>query len=218
MDAFELFNESQKPTGIWCCGKCRKLVLSPWWTINNKTEKSTREAAEACCRSPVCKTCQQEYTPPCVSSLNECQKCSNERFQKESWERYQKRLETAEDVTATYDGPVYAEHRDDGDMNDGFFSEMEILLDCVEDGEEEDGGLPEWVFACRPRIENMDLGTILENLCSDGYEDMEDHLEIPDSLSKAIDEFNAINEAALTVYDVDYKRKIRVKPEIKGGE
>lgn len=218
MEAFELYNENQKPTGVWCCGKCRKLVLSPQWTTDSKAERSTREAAEACCRPPVCETCQQEYTPIfAVSGHGECEKCSDSRYQKKAWDLYQKRLKNAEDVTSTYDGPIYAENRNDGDMQDGYFSEVGILLDYAEDGEEEDGGLPEWVFACWSRIEKMDIGTILENLCYDGYEDMETYVVVPDSLEKAIAEFNADNEKALTVWEVDYKRKIRVKTEKKGG-
>lgn len=203
MNAFELYNEKGKPCGIWCCGKCRKLVLSPTW---RQAEKSTQEEAERCCRPPVCDTCHKEFKPQYSNQVHECDECERSRLATERDARLFKRIESAEDVTGNYDGPVYVEGSNGGDMGEGYFSSIE----CVYDDED---GADGWAFACTSRIEKLDIDHCIENLCSDGYEDMQDRLMIPQSLKDAVDEFNRLNETALTVWEADYKRKVRIAAE-----
>lgn len=202
MNAFELYNEHGKPTGVWCCGKCRKLTLSPAWTPSSEDPKSTKEAADECCMPPKCSTCGGDRQP---GYERECSTCRSKRWNAESAERLAKRIEKAEDVTGNYEGPVYIEGGR-GDMGEGFYSSIEYAIDSVLDSEDDE----KWAFTCTSRVEKLCIGNAIEHLCYDGYEDMADNLQIPDSLAAAVDEFNRINEKALTVWDVDYSRKINL--------
>ena len=205
MDAFQLYNEKGTPTGVWCCGKCRKLVLEPAWRPSGDSPKSTQEAAESCCRPPTCVVCGKEMKP---GYDRECSECRDSRYQRERAARQLKRLEAAEDVSATYEGPVYYEGTG-GDMGEGYHSSVEQLAESLYDDGFDD---PDWAFACESRQLKLDLDHAIENLCSDSYEGMEDQLTIPQSLRDAVAEFNEINKVALTVYECDYKRKVRVIP------
>lgn len=214
MNAFELYDENHKPTGIFACGKCRKLTLNPRWHETGQP-KSTREEAEKCCRPPVCNTCHKEFKPRYSNQVHECSDCERTRLNIERSARLLKRLETAEDVTGTYDGPIYIEGSNGGDMGEGFYSLADYAVEYFDEEDETDGSFG-WAFACKSRAEKLDINDCIENLCSDGYEDMEYHLTIPQSLNDAIDEFNRVNEQALTIYETDYKRKVRLLPHVKG--
>lgn len=204
MNAFELYNEKGEATGVWCCGECRKLVLSPAWRPESDNPKSTREAAEQCCQTPRCVVCGEEKR----KDYNvECDSCRNKRWHKEREDRRLRQLASATDVTDEYDGPVHYESGG-GDMGDGFYSSAEYLADCLYDDACDDDV---WAFACKSRVEQLNLDRAIEDLCSDGYEDMADRLNVPDSLQKAVDEFNALNAEALTIYEPDSKRKVRIK-------
>jgi len=214
MHAFELYNERHEPTGIWCCGKCRRLTLSPLWTIGNDSEpKSTREAAELCCTTPKCKTCGSEFDPS-HSQRVECGKCEAERRTLERARAVAGRISKADDATGNYDGPLYMEDSGGGDWGEGFFSSMEALLDYLE---YHDGDRPQWVFACTPQDCKLDIDDMVEQLTSDGYEDMADNIHIPASLREAVEEFNRVNETALRLWNTDYKRKIRVPSPVAAG-
>lgn len=73
---------------------------------------------------------------------------------------------------------------------------------------------PEWAFACDPQHFALDVDDMIENLCSDGYEDMESNQTIPKSLRKAVDHFNKINAKWLVAWHADFTRKIRI-PKLK---
>jgi hypothetical protein len=208
MDAFELFNEHGKTMGVWCCGKCRKLTLSPLWHPSSSEARSTREGAEMCCTVPKCTTCGAEDK---AAERGECSKCQSVRWNREQSERLAKRLAAAEDVTATYEGPVYLEDGPTGDMGDHYFSSAEVAAEYLEDDEEERDG-EVWAFACRADIRGIDIDRALEQVCDDGYEDMGDRIEIPKSLRDAVDAFNKENEVAFTVYETDYRRKVLIVP------
>lgn len=200
MNAFELFNENQKPTGIWCCGECRRLVLSP-------KPQSTREAAEACCRPPVCETCNKQFQRSAYDSSGRCSECRNLAWSNERAERLAKFIAAAVDVTESYDGPIYVEGDCGGDMGEGYYSTVDAYRDRWDDDDE----AAEWGFACKSRVEKLCIDDAIERLCDDGYEDMADHMTIPQSLKDAVAEFNAVNASALTIYETDYKRKVRLR-------
>lgn len=203
MNAFELFNEHGNPCGVWCCGNCRKLVLSPVWSPDSTEPKSTREAAEKCCTPKLCKCGKEAETYG-----HECGKCRSERWSQEQHQRHAKRLLAAEDVTGTYNGPVYVEFSNGGDMGEGYYSSVELVVEDAECAEEES---PQWAFACRAEVRGLNIDGALEQVCDDGYEGMGDNLEIPKSLRDEVDKFNKENESRLTCYEVDYKRKVKVK-------
>jgi len=218
MNAFQLHNDKGKPTGIWCCGECRKLVLSPLWTANRDNPKSTKEAADICCDPNgrmYCFTCKAI----CMGVQHgECKLCRDKADAKRREERAisdRKRLENAQDVTDSYDGPVYIDGYS-GDWGEGFFSSVEAVHDYLDHLEIVD--LPEFAFCCESRIERLDLDFVIENLCSDGYEDMENRLTIPESLKAAVAEFNELNRDDLTVWNTDYKRKVRLTPAIAAAD
>lgn len=216
MDAIELFTSAGKTTGCWICGKCKKVTLNPLWHEQGQ-DKNTREAAELCCRTPVCKTCGKEFErKPYMSYRADCEQCGSAARDKEQAEREQRQLAAAEDVTATYDGPVYIEGSLGGDWGDGFYSDVATVADHYE-GEGEHP--PEWAFCCKPTQRQLDIYQAIEILCDDGYEDMGDRMTVPESLTAAVAEFNRVNEQALTVWQVDYQRKIRVRATgpIRGG-
>lgn len=221
MNAVELFNSKGESTGIWCCGKCKKLTLSPLWNYGRPdNEKNTRESAESCCRTPTCETCGSEFGR--YDNGSECQKCRDLRWDRERKEKYLKRLEAATDVTAEYAGPILCEeYQGGGDWGD-YFSSVGAFLDWAENHSEfytEDGDLvipgEIWVFACYSRVSALNLSDVLENLCDDGYEDMIDHLDVPQSLKDAFDEFNKKNEQALTQWEVDYSKKVLITLPVK---
>ena len=219
MNAFELFNEHGKPCGIWCCGKCRKLVLNSAWHNNTDVENNTREEAEACCSTPVCPRCNQEYKRSAVGWVDGkpmCSKCRDAIWHENHAKRQALLLDTAKDVSDTYSGPVYCDGYT-GDMGEGYFRDIDSAREymhdevIVNDDDSETYTGPEWAFACTSSVRRFDLGDAIENLCYDGYEDMGDNLTIPRSLTDAVAEFNRVNETALTVWETDYKRKVRVR-------
>ena len=194
MNPYQLFKEDGKPTNVHACGVCNKV-------------KANRDAAEECCVQPPCSYCGEP-----VDRAKE----SGQRFHWVCWRdnaraREIERLEKAELVE--YDGGwLYADHLPGG--QDGYYSDMDELLDCVADyvpdEDEANEPLVMFAFCTYPQRYDLDLGRILENACDDGYEDMEDHLSGVKELSAAIDAFNERNKVALTSYMVDYKRKVSV--------
>lgn len=169
---------------VYVCGRCRYTC-------------SSLEHAERCCK---CSFCGEPTEAKGRVYHHEC-------WRKDHDERWAQRLADAEEVP--YEGGfVYTEA---GGGQDGFHSDMDSLLDYLADEAEVDR--PEFVFACKSHHKAMGIGDILEQLCCDGYEDMEDYLTVPESLGKAVEEFNEKNRTALTVWDYDLKRKHRVPLE-----
>lgn len=205
-EPFELFNEKGTPTGIWACGKCRKLVLHPAWTPSSEEPKSTREAAEACCQPDWCQVCKAKGEKVIRGACKRCRDLDSQRWRENHRLRMQKLLEEAEDVSESYSGPVYCEGSTGGDWGEGYFSDLETFLDHTH-GERD---APEWVFCCESEQFQLDLDRAIENLCCDGYEGMEERLSIPPSLIEAVAEFNTINAKSLVVWNSDLKRKVRV--------
>lgn len=218
MDAFELFNEKGSPTGVWCCGKCRKLVLNPVCIRDHSAPKSTREAAELCCTAPKCPKCGCEdrkkfydHWPPDST----CMDCDSEERREEFARRNAELLETAEDVTESYTGGIVWSEEFHG-SNDGMFQSVDDFIDtlanedkdCLFDGDTYIG--PTAVFASEVEPKRLDIWRSIEWICEEGYEDMELHLTIPESLKSAEKEFNEINAKALQVYSPDHKRKVRL--------
>lgn len=209
MNAFELYNEKQKPTGVWCCGKCRKLVLSPLWSASSDRPKSTREAAELCCDPygrMYCFGCDAICMNVQHGKCKLCRDREGEERRQKADAREAELLEKAEDVSASYDGPVYYDGLS-GDWGEGFFSDVETLVDRLHD---EEADRPEFVFCCKPIVKELDIESAIENLCQDGYEDMDSHLVIPPELTEAVALFNKINCMALHVWETDYTQKVRV--------
>lgn len=211
MDAIELFSKGGKSTGFFICGQCRKVTLNPLWSPSGPANipHNTQEAAEQCCRPPVCVTCHQEFDSQNFGGP-QCYKCRDAEWQEKCRVMHEKQLAAAEDVTDTYDGWLYA---DGYGSDDGFFPDMAALLDYLADEmETEPENRPEWVFACREETRRLcahaAINAQLEQICEDGYEDME--AEASADLIAACERWNEENKQEMTVYNPDKTKKVRV--------
>lgn len=182
MNSYELISpKTKKPCGVWVCGECN-LVTS-------------KEFVEKCCK-------------PC-----ECGKPSRNRFEckcsdcvdAEYRERRAKQLEKAELVD--WDGSMIFSEEVSG-YRDGWFDSPEDLLDYLAD--EDESNKPEFAFLGRRCVNELDLYRAIERMSEDTYEDAEVCATREDMsrLEEAVNAFNA--KYAVTYYEHDYKRKVRV--------
>ena len=187
MNPIELLMPGGKPSGVFACEKCG--------TVNNSHSMASR-----CCNWK-CDQCGKDVT----RGLTKCSQCTDEALRKRMLER----LDAAEEVK-DWDSWVYSE--DFTGHNDGWFTSLDDLIDYVGDlDEDERGDLPDFVFCSKTDVRKVDLDHAIERACEDGYEDMGvGGFWLEKETQEAIDRFNKANEAALTVFEVDYKRKVRV--------
>lgn len=213
MDAIELCDKTGKPVGFWICGKCKKVTLSPMWYVDSRNPKNTQEAAEACCRPPKCVDCGDEFEASSHRRNDRCKDCELLHDRLESETRLSRRLEKAVEVP------------DDGSMvcceeigyRDGWFQSLDDLIDHLTDDwvDDETGDpmpWPEFCFASKADVRQFSavhaFDRELERMHEDGFEDME--ISPSPELIAAAEKFNAQNQQAFTVYNVDYSRKIRI--------
>lgn len=188
--------EQRTVTG-WACKQCGRF-----W---NQDEHMARYC---CCTEGPCEECgarRDRHNRLC----EDCRK-------KKDAEVLRQRIADAEDITDTnYAEMVFVEELDDGE-NGAFFASAQDAAEAIRDAyfDDDESPRPEWAFACDPQHYALDVDEMIENLCSDGYEDMESNQTIPKSLRKAVDHFNKINAKWLTAWHPDYSRKIRI-PELK---
>jgi hypothetical protein len=203
MNAYELMREVRpgvfRKTGVFACGKCNRLTLGADVRYGGEL-RNTQAAAEACCKPPICKHCEKPVLAPTSSHTLTHEQCDRNEMERHRMER----LERAQLVSYVDPEMLYVEGCS---RNDGFFESMAELMDHFHDQDEEER--PEFAYLCTVSNESLDVGTIIENLCSDGYEDMADMMDTAE-LKAAVDAFNVKNANALKVYHGDYKRKVRV--------
>jgi len=222
MDAFELFNENGKPTGVWCCGKCRKirvLPLGPYGRMKEDEPLNTKEGAEACCKTPICPQCGKEILDRTFRNTGMCGDCDSEHYRQQQAERLQRQIEKATLVT-DYEGPVYCENGPSGDYGDHYHSDINHLVDSIVDSDDyfdsegkfDPERIPEFAFCCKEELKLLDIDNAIERLTEDGYEGMDERLDIPESLRAAVQEFNDKNASALRVYNEDPTRKLALRP------
>ena len=223
MDAIELFTKEGKSTGVWCCGKCHKLRVLTLNVQHRDEPLNTQEGAEACCRPKVCPACQKKITDNVFRSTGMCSDCDSEHYRKLRAERLRKQIENATLVQpADYDGPVYCEEGPNGDYGDHYHSDYDHLVESIVDADDyydEEGKfdperIPEFAFCCTAEIKQLDLGRAIENLCEDSYEGMDERLDIPESLTAAVQEFNDKNANTLRCYNEDPKRKLPLREAV----
>ena len=196
MNPYRIFKEDGTPLKNFVCGVCH-------------TVKRDEPSAEECCVQPPCTYCGE----PVDRVKEHYQKYHWKCWRDDARNREMERLEKA--TLVEYDGSfLYAEHLPGG--REGYYTDMEELLDEIGDyeSEDEDAPLVMFAFCTNPQRHDIDLGRVLENACDDGYEDMEDHLSGVEELGAAIDAFNEKNRQALTSYCVDYKRKVAIPTRV----
>ena len=193
MNSVELFIAGGKSAGVFACGQCKIIHKTP-------------ADAEQCCdwKCSKCGAKTERFSTQCSSCWNVVRA-----------EGHAKRLAAAELVTE-YNGWICC---DSGcGSQDGYFPSIEDYVDYIFDegwGDpefEDSPAWPEFVFTCERDIKEIDVSNVIENLCSDGYDEMDEHLKGVKELGAAIDAFNLLNENALTCWSVNYKKKIAVPP------
>lgn len=135
--------------------------------------------------------------------------------EEQAYKRYLERLDEATEVT-DYDGWLYCEEAW-GSM-DGYFMQMEDLTDALEECEGESESQPfvwpQFAFCCKGKVEPLDLERVLDLVTDegfeDGYEEIRERLQGVAELRAAVDAFNELNQEALTRWEIDYTRKVRI--------
>lgn len=222
MNAIELFNEDGYATGVFICGECRKIpqdyYTDPQAPNAPRMLTNFRQAAEECCSPCICQTCKAEFEPRYQLRKSECDECESKRHDRARKQKIEKQLSEAEDVSETYDGPLYIEGCNCGDWHDGFFSGIDNVIDAFGDSgdfyDEETGDplpFPEYAFACDEEKHELDIDVAIEHLSDNGCNG--DFLDVPDYLSEAVKRFNEEYKDVLSVYHPDFKRKVRIPLE-----
>lgn len=179
----ELFLANGKSAGVWYCDSCHLV-------------KRTQEEAEQCCQPRHCDSCGCEVDRFRIT----CGDCQRQKVLQRDLDA----LEKAELVEG-WDGWVW--HPEMVSRNDGYFQCPDDLLDyCDMEGVP----IPEYAFCCKPRQLWAAMEDLLHQLDSEGWEDMIESAAGLDQLEKAIDEFNELNKDTFTIWEADYKRKVRL--------
>lgn len=189
MNAMELFHANGTATGIFYCGKCRKVAPS-------------HHIAAECCKPRVCEVCGSETE---ATWYTKCRLCSA----KAAEERELEKLHKAEKVTQ-WDGWVYRDGY--GSMAGGGEGFAESLASMLEWCDEEDCGYPDYVWTCVavPFVQ-VRVRDILERICEEAYEDFScDDLEGVPALEAAVEVFNAANKDVVK-YEPDYTRAVVIE-------
>lgn len=185
MNAYFLCLPDGIQTSYSACGICGKLALS-------------KEVSEKCCTCLECgKPLSSEDRK--VTACLYHRPCERERNAK--IDRY--RLEKAE-ILDDYSGPVYFEGLT-GSYGDGYFEDVDELAETLND--ESDLEYPEFAHTCVKNGIYLDIGSVLENLTSDMFEDAMESLSGVDELNAAVAAFNKAN-SDFSSWEVDYKHKV----------
>lgn len=154
---------------------------------------TSKDLVERCCRPCECgKEAMTRFGDKCISC------CDMERRQ-----RMVETLEKAELVD--WDGSMIFSEDVSGYRN-GWFDSPEGLLDYID----RDAVPPEFAFLGRKCVSELDIDSALEAMAEDTYEDAELNVSDADmaELKAAVCKFN--NKYAITYYEHDYKKKVRV--------
>lgn len=189
MNAIELFLSTGKSAKVWACAQC-KLV------------KKTEEDAKLCCEPWTCNNCGLHCDP--YRTL--CESCDQTRRGLIK----ARRMEAAVEVT-DYDGWVFCEEIDG--HNSGYWPSLDEFIDYAHN-EFEGVGVPEFVYCCTPEAKEICIIDVVQTLLCNIDDEMADNffdsLEGMAELEAAVEKWNLTNKARLTLYEADYKRKVRV--------
>lgn len=188
LNAIELFLSTGKSAKVWACGKC-KLV------------KKDEEDAKLCCEPWTCKNCGLH----CDQYRTLCESCDQHRRGLIK----ARRMEAAVEVT-DYDGWVFCEEIDG--HNNGYWPSLGEFQDYMFDDFEHSS--PEFVYCCTPETKEICITDVVQTMLCDIDDEMADNffdsLEGMAELEAAVEKWNLTNKTRLTLYEADYKRKVRV--------
>lgn len=172
----------------YACGKCGTVTSS----VRNHGDEAL-QLAEDHCGPWWCTKCGEEKTRfNCWNCINAA---SRERDKNASRERDKKRLEEAEDVTASYSGPV-------SDDNTHFWPAPEEAA-CDIDA-------PAWLYTCTVSRLSLDARNILESALEDHHDNAWEELLGEDELQKLLDAW--CEKQTMETWTTDYSRKVYVIP------
>lgn len=187
MNSYELISpKTNKPCGVFACGTCNRI--------------SAKDLVDHCCAP--CK-CGQ---PSRNRFEGKCDECTNREYR----EYRRAQLDKAEVIE--WDGSMMLLSTDLVNSRDGWYTCPDEVLEEIADCEADDEHFerPEFVFASYPKVNKLELGHLLEQMCEDTYEDAGDSISNADvaELQRHVDKFNEAN--AITYYEPDYSKKVRI--------
>jgi hypothetical protein len=189
MNGYELINPNTgKGCGVWACGVCNKVMGA--------------DLVEKCCKPCEC------GMPSRNRFECKCSHCAEIEYK----ERRAKQLEEAELVE--WDGSMIFSEAVNGNQ-DGWFESPDDLLEYLESNDDEDTEhWPEFAFVGRKCVRELDLYRAIERMTEDTYEDAEVCATREDmaKLEEVVTMFNA--KYAVTYYEHDYKRKVRIAAKV----
>jgi hypothetical protein len=191
----------------YACSRCG--VFFPCQGFKKHERVYSYEQAQAHCMT-ACTQCSGPIDKCYFLLCRACQSKNEDKKEETRFDKAQKlTVEQYEHDVLHWEGYV-------GDMGDGYFSELEVLIDYCE---QEGCDVPEYVWACEPHDFQLHAESIIEQELErqDMYEDAYDHIG-----SKAMANLQAyfdvwVGEVKLRSWGVDYSRAILLHA-VEGAE
>lgn len=191
MNAYFLHKPDGEKTEYSVCAVCGQLARG----------ETNFDISERCCTCLECglplgqeRLCRSLYHDACHKSMRS--RSERQRFDKAQ-------------LVADYEGPVYLEGFGSGSYGDGYFVTVDELAEHLDNCLEESDTRPRFAFCCESTTPCLDLGSVLESLTEEMFEDAIDHLHGVDDLQAAVDAFNDANGGVLS-WGADYSRKVEI--------
>lgn len=195
-EKFEPVATAQGAHPIWVCGQCGTMHTHGFGGHTLTTE----ERAAQCCLLKKCDCGRAKE----IQHYEKCRTCRD----KEDSLREIERMKSAE-LVETHDGMIFVDGY--GGYREGFFNDVDDLLEWIEGEDDSDNfPIPEFVFCCVQKHfkdEHISAGDIIENETQDYHEDYHQQLD-EDGLQKLLNQW--VSEQALSSWDVDYSKKVRI--------
>lgn len=201
-DPFELVVKGSEHLVGYACHKCGAAFL-----VHKRKDPALYEAERKHQREQAAEHCVKAC--PCGQLIERSYhlRCNACYAQMEA-DKEKARFEKAKKLTIEeYDGPVYWDGHS-GDIGDGYFSDVEALLDyCEQEGRD----VPEYAWACDKEEMKLNADGIVENATSNMFEDAYDHVPNKDivSLQAYLDVW--CKEVGLVTWSDDHGRAVLLR-------
>lgn len=167
-------------------------------------QQTAKQAAELHCAPKLCECGKPLDKKPYTL----CSECLEQREVEREHARFEKAAKVSID---DYDGDyaVFWPDGPGGGMGEGFYSNLDELLEIYED---EEMDLPPYVWACKPYELHMDAGGILERAISGHHEDAYDSLNdgAEEELQTLLDFF--CKKQNVRSWEPDYTKVVLLQP------
>lgn len=196
MNATQLYLESNKPTEVWMCSKCRSLH-------GPAMDRDPKASANRCCTPYIC-TGGCGMTLPREKHRTRCDSCC----QKDSKTKELRAFEKAKKLTpAEWDGPIF-------DRHDRFFMSLDDYFDHYYDDEDfkEECRNGTWVWCASEIKFSPSTDLMVENALEEHHEDAGDRIstEHMKSLEDFVEKW--AEEAGIISYEPDGKHCVLIDP------